>query len=166
MNKRLFIGCAALLFVSLAGLNLAAGRSEVADAAMKGDKAAVRTLIQKKADVNAPQVDGAVALHWAIYKDDLELADMLLRAGAKPDVMNREGITPLHMACLYGNPRMIDRLLKSGANGKQLGPAGETMLMLAARNGNPEAITSLIAAGADVNAIHCTVEICKERLPK
>ena len=152
MNKRLFMGCAALLFVYLAGLNLAAGRSEVADAAMKGDKAAVRALIQKKADVNAPQVDGAVALHWAIYKDDLELADMLLRAGAKPDVTNREGITPLHMACLYGNARMIDRLLKSGADAKQRGPAGETMLMLAARNGNPEAITLLIAAGADVNA--------------
>jgi len=32
--------------------------------------------------VNAPQVDGAVALHRAIYKDDLELADMLLRAGS------------------------------------------------------------------------------------
>ena len=33
------LGCAALLFVYLAGLNLGAGRSEVADAAMKGDKA-------------------------------------------------------------------------------------------------------------------------------
>ena len=37
------------------------------------------------------------------FTDDLELADMLLRAGAKPDVTNREGITPLHMACLYGS---------------------------------------------------------------
>jgi ankyrin repeat protein len=151
MKKRLFIGCAAALFVYLAGSNLAAGRSEVADAAMKGDKTAVRALLQKQADVNAPQIDGAVALHWAIYKDDLELADMLLGAGAKPDVANREGVTPLHMACLYGNARMIDRLLKSGANAKQLGPAGETMLMLAARNGNPEVLTLLIAAGVDVN---------------
>jgi len=58
MNQRLFIGGAAVLFFYLAAWNLAAGRSEVADAAMKGDKAAVWALLQKKADVNAPQVDG------------------------------------------------------------------------------------------------------------
>src|SRR5713101_9921307 len=40
----------------------AASRSEVADAVMKGDRTAVRTLLQRKADVNAPQVDGATAL--------------------------------------------------------------------------------------------------------
>jgi len=57
-----------ILLASLAVLSVAsfgAVRSDVADAAMKGDKAAVRTLIQQKADVNAPQPDGATALHWA-----------------------------------------------------------------------------------------------------
>ena len=57
----------------------AAGRSDVADAAQNGDRAAVQKLIRQKADVNAPQVDGATALHWAVYRDDLELAGMLLR---------------------------------------------------------------------------------------
>ena len=38
---------------------------------MKGDKTALRTLLQQKADVNAPQVDGATALHWAVYRDDV-----------------------------------------------------------------------------------------------
>src|SRR5436309_4780856 len=76
---------------------------------------------------------------------------MLLRAGAKPDVVNREGITPLHMASLYGDVKMMDRLLEAGADPDRRGPAGETMLMLAARNGNPEAITLLIRAGVNVN---------------
>src|SRR5262249_31672798 len=152
MKYKTILASAAIFLFCLAGLNLAAGRSDIADAAMKGDKAAVRALLERKADVNAPQVDGAVALHWAVYKDDIELADMLLRAGAKPDVVNREGITPLHMASLYGAAKMIDRLLKAGADPKRPGPAGETMLMLAARNGTPEAITLLIAAGVDVNA--------------
>src|SRR5256712_7379681 len=152
MKYKTILASAAAIFVfCLAGLNLAAGRSDVADAAMKGDKAAVRALLERKADVNAPQVDGAVALHWAVYKDDIELADMLLRAGAKPDVVNREGITPLHMASLYGDVKMMDRLLEAGGNPNRRGPAGETMLMLAARNGNPEAITLLIRAGVDVN---------------
>ena len=58
--------------------------SPVADAAMNGDRAAVRLLLQKKADVNAPQADGATALEWAAYRDDLELADLLIAAGANP----------------------------------------------------------------------------------
>ncbi len=129
-----------------------AGPSDVADAAAKGDTAAVRTLIRQKADVNAAQTDGATALHWAVYRDNAELVDMLLAAGANARPANRNGITPLHMASLYGNARMADRLLKAGADAKQLGPNGETMLMLAARNGNPETIKFLLSAGADVNA--------------
>jgi ankyrin repeat protein len=142
----------ALLFAWNAGVVLGAGRSDVADAVMRSDKAALRTLLQQKADVNAPQIDGATALHWAVYHDDLETVDALIKAGAKADPKNREGVTPLHMASLYGNSKIVDRLLKAGADAKQKGPAGETMLMLAARNGNPEVVTLLIAAGADVNA--------------
>ena len=41
--------------------------------------------------MNAPQVDGATALHWAVYRDDLEAADLLLHAGAKSKAANREG---------------------------------------------------------------------------
>jgi len=130
----------------------AAGKSEVADAVMKGDTAAVRTLLRQKADVNAPQIDGATALHWAVYRGDLETADLLLTAGAKVEAANREGFTPLAMASLYGNAPMIDRLLRAGANATQHLANGETMVMLAARNGNPQAIKVLVAAGADVNA--------------
>ena len=126
--------------------------SDVADAVMKGDAAAVRKLVLAKADVNAPQVDGATALHWAVYRDNLELADLLLRSRADVNATNREGVTPLAMASLYGNAAMIERLLKAGADAKQRGPNGETMVMFAARNGSPQAIKVLVAAGADVNA--------------
>jgi uncharacterized protein len=144
-----FIG---LLLFWNASSTFAAGRSDVADAVMRGDKVALRALLQQKADVNALQVDGASAMHWAVYRDDLEAVDLLINAGAKVDIKNREGVTPLHMGSLYGNSKIMSRLLKAGADAKQRGPAGETMLMLAARNGNPEAITLLIASGADVNA--------------
>ena len=103
-----------------------AGRSEVADAVMKGDKAALRALLQQKADVNAPQVDGATALHWAVYRDDVEAADLLIRAGANVDAANRDEVTPLAMASLYGNAPMIDRLLKGGGDPKRRGRNGET----------------------------------------
>ena len=119
---------------------------------MNGDREAVTRLLRQKADVNAPQVDGATALHWAVYRDDLELAGALLTAKANVAAANRVGMTPLAMAALYGNPAMIDRLLKAGADAKALTPNGETMLMLAARNGNPQAVKLLVEGGADVNA--------------
>ena len=72
------ISCCALT-LALATSAWAAGKSDVADAAMKGDKAAVRALIAQKADVNAPQADGATAIQWAAYKSDVEMADMLIR---------------------------------------------------------------------------------------
>ena len=56
----------------------AAGKSDVADAVMKRDKAALRTLLQQKADVNATQLDGATALHWAVYNNDVEVLDALI----------------------------------------------------------------------------------------
>jgi len=124
----------------------------IADAAMRGDRAAVRTLLLKKADVNAPQVDGATALHWAIYRDDEELVDLLIRSGANIKAANRDGATPLAMAALYGKASIVSKLLKAGADASEAGPNGQTPLMLAARNGSPEAIRVLIEGGAKVNA--------------
>ena len=146
-------GIAAVLLLAFAAAPArAAGRSDVADAAMNGDRQAVTRLLRQKADVNAPQVDGATALHWAVYHDDLELTGTLLAAKANVGAANRVGMTPLAMAALYGNPAMIDRLLKAGADATAVTPNGETMLMLAARNGNPQAVKLLVEGGADVNA--------------
>ena len=152
MKERVSIA-GALVIVTTAVIGGAAqANSPVADAVMKGDHAALLKLVQQKADVNAPQVDGATALHWAVHRDDLDAADRLLRAGAKVDVTNREGAAPLAMASQHGNAAMIERLIKAGADPKQGGPHGETLLMYAARSGNPAAIRILLAAGIDVNA--------------
>ena len=82
MNRNQIVGSIAVLLVCATAFVRGAG-SDVADAVMKGDAAAVRKLVLAKADVNAPQVDGATALHWAVYRDNLELADLLLRSGAE-----------------------------------------------------------------------------------
>jgi uncharacterized protein len=112
----------------------------------------LRALLQQHADVNAPQIDGATALHWAVYRDDLDAADVLIAAGARVDAANREAFTPLAMASLYGNAPMIERLLEAGADATQRLANGETLVMLAARNGKALAIKMLVSAGADVNA--------------
>ena len=66
-----------------AALPLARERPPLVDAAKNGDTDALRALLQKGADVNAAEADGTTALHWASYRDDLESADLLIRAGAE-----------------------------------------------------------------------------------
>ena len=130
----------------------AAAPSPIADAAMRGDKTAVRTLLAKKADVNAPQNDGATAVHWAAYRGDLELAELLLRAGGNPKAANREGATPLWLASVNGDAAMINALLKAGADANEKLPLGRSPLMIASRTGNVAAMRVLIEAGAEGNA--------------
>jgi ankyrin repeat protein len=91
--------CAALL---LAGAAFAAG-SDVADAVMNKDKAAVRALLQKKADVNAAQADGTTALEWAVRQDDMDTVDALIRAGANVNAANHDGATAMYLACVNGS---------------------------------------------------------------
>src|SRR5580658_10658195 len=142
--------CAGVLALSFSAFG--ASTSPIADAAMQGDQAAVRALVEQKADVNAVQADGATAIQWAVYRDDLEMADVLIAAGANIKLANREGATPLYLASLHGSAPMIEKLLKNGADANDRGPGGETPLMLVARTGNLDAIRLLLDHHADVNA--------------
>jgi ankyrin repeat protein len=148
--KRVLGSCAVVLL--LVGHLWAAG-SEVADAVMRGNKDALRSLLQRKVDVNAPQVDGTTALHWAVRADDLQTADLLIRAGAKVSAANREGATPMQLAALNGNAAMIEKLIKAGADpNTPLSKFEDTALMIASRTGKPDAVKMLLDHGANVNA--------------
>src|SRR5712671_5548292 len=143
--------CLAIVLLSAASAQAAA--SEVADAVMKGNKEALRALLLKKADVNAPQVDGTTALHWAVQADDLATADLLIRAGAKISAANREGATPMQLAAVIGNAAMIDKLITAGADpNAALSQSNDMALMFAARTGKPDAVKVLLDNGANVNA--------------
>ncbi|HEY8519303.1 MAG TPA: ankyrin repeat domain-containing protein [Gammaproteobacteria bacterium] len=141
-----------LAAVVLGGAGAAGAESPIADAAMRGDAAAVRQLIAEGGDVNAAQADGATALHWAAYRGDVALARALVQAGADVRRPNRNGVTPLLLACETGDVELVRLLLDAGADPNDKLPHGETALMMAARTGNPEPIRLLIERGADVNA--------------
>jgi ankyrin repeat protein len=151
MDVRRIVGSGAVALLLLTA-SLGAVRSEVADAAMRGDRAAVRTLLAQHADVNAPQADGATALHWAVYREDRELADTLIRAGADVKAANREGATPLWLASVNGNAAIVAALIAAGADPNEHLPLGRSPLMVASRTGNVDAMTVLLDHGADVNA--------------
>ena len=129
MCMRRMVGCFVVLLLSV--VQAGAASSQVADAVTQGRKDLLRSLLQQKADVNAPQVDGTTALHWAVLADDLEAADLLLRAGARISAVNREGATPLQLAALNGSAGMLERLVKAGADpNAPLSAYGDTALMM------------------------------------
>src|SRR5688572_32545432 len=106
----------ALIFILSATLS-AQVVSSVADAAGRGDKAAVKQLLKDGADVNGAQGDGMSALHWAAERGDVELADLLIVAGANIGAVTRIGqYTPLHLAAQAGNTEVAKALLKAGAD--------------------------------------------------
>ncbi len=130
-----------------------ASDAPVADAASRADVSAVRALLRKGADVNAPMGDGMTALHWAALKGETELVNVLLQANASVKARTRiDGSTPLHMAATTGSAAAMTALLKAGADVNATTTPGTTPLMLAAAAGSPEAIKVLLAHGADVNA--------------
>ena len=125
--------------------------TRLADAAMNGSRDTVRSLLAEKAPVSAPQGDGMTALHWAAFRDDLELTKMLIAAGADVKAATRDGgITPLSLACTNGNAAIVGELLKAGADANATNGNGTTALMTASASGSVDAVKVLLEHGADV----------------
>jgi len=126
--------------------------TRLAEAAMREDAAAVKSLLQQKADVNAALPDGASALHWAAQADDLETVGLLIQAGANVKAKDRYGFTPLYFAATNGSAPVIRKLLDAGADPNAADASGETALMTATRSGSIDAVKALLQHGADVKA--------------
>ena len=148
------IGRTSVLVLGLAGVAVSAHAqtASLADAAEMQDGALIRGLLQESADINAAQVDGMTALHWAVYHDDADVAGLLVRSGADVNAENRYGVPPLSLASTNGNATIVGLLLDSGADPNESLEGGETVLMIAARTGSLEAVKELLGEGADPNA--------------
>jgi ankyrin repeat protein len=143
----------ALGAIALTAMLHAAASAPVADAAMDGNRDAVKALLKQAADVNAAQGDGMTALHWAAMKNDADLVQTLLYAGANAKATTRIGAyTPLLLAAKSGNADVIEPLAKAGADVNAATSNGTTALMFAAASGNVAAVQALLERGADVNA--------------
>jgi uncharacterized protein len=129
-----------------------AAELKIADAVKSGDAAAVRALIAKKVDVNAPAADSSTPLHLAVKVNNLEMVNLLIGAGANVNASTRYKITPLALACENGNAAIIERLLAAGVDPNSTFEDGQTALMTASLNGKVDALKVLLTHGAKVNA--------------
>jgi ankyrin repeat protein len=159
------LGVLRRLFTAITGLALMAAWSvwpavtlnaatdpRLTEAVKHGNREAVQALLRAHVDVNAPEVDGTTALHWAVQANDLETIRVLLRAGANVKAVNRYGVMPLSLAATNGDPVVIEMLIDAGADPNSALPEGETVLMTAARTGTAAAVKVLLDHGADVRS--------------
>lgn len=143
--------CGVLVWVALAAVRPAAAAPDLrlVAAAQEGDTRLVRSLIAVRVDVNTPRPDGTTPLMWAAHRDDLEMTDLLLNAGARPDATDEQGVGPLALAVENRSVRLVTRLLSAGADVRRTQANGVTPLMIAARVGSVTVVKALLAAGAD-----------------
>jgi ankyrin repeat protein len=126
--------------------------SPIADAAMREDIDAVRSLLREGAAVNVAQSDGMTALHWAAELGNVELVRLLVDAGADLEAPTRIGdLTPLHIGAEVGQSGTVRALLEAGANAESRNANGSAPLHFAAMSGSVEAVVALADHGADVN---------------
>ena len=151
LNVQRFLGGCALAAAASTLILAAPADQRLIQAVRNKDVESVRTLLKQRTDVNAPQGDGATALHWAAHVDDLTIADLLIRSGARVNAANDNGATPLHLACTNRSAPMVERLLAAGADANAAMLSGETVLMTCARAGDAKAVKALLVHGAKVD---------------
>ncbi|HET9271710.1 MAG TPA: ankyrin repeat domain-containing protein [Vicinamibacterales bacterium] len=139
----------------VAGATAAAAQSpaDLIDATKRQDVAAVRAQLARRVDVNGQATDGSTALHWAAQRNNPQLVDVLVRAGASAKTTSRYNVPALYFAALNGNAPVMERLLAAGADANGTAYEGQTMLMTAALSGRPEAVRLLLQRGAKVDAV-------------
>eukprot|EP01041_Mallomonas_annulata_P012356 gene12356-25993_t len=97
-----------------------------------GNYSRLEKLIQKDvANIQATDVHGWTCLHWAVSKNQYEIADLLISNAKKPKsfinaVDNLCGWTALHVACIGGHKDCVRTLLEHHAKIKKKNLFGET----------------------------------------
>ncbi len=147
------LAVAAVFLLATATFAHALTEPDLVAAVRTGDLAEARALIAADADPDAPQGDGATALHWAAHRGDVEAAALLIEAGADVNAANALGATPLWLAAGHGSGPVVGMLLEAGANPNVTLRMGETPLMSAARSGNIRVVEMLLDRGAAVDAV-------------
>ena len=133
-------------------------------ASMMGHREVVEYLLEQEIDVNAPcSAEEGTALHEASITGQVEIATLLLQAGADVTVQDHQGFTPLHWASWHQRHDVMDILLQHHAPLEILNGYGGTVLdstvhgFIHTHYPPPDPLPTLqklIDAGADVHQVN------------
>jgi len=165
MRVQLFVGVSFLVFASTAqawGWDSDNNHTkqhltldqQLYQAALQGDVAKARTLLDKGADVNARHEDDKTPLFAAATKGHLDIVQLLVEHGAQVAIANMINDTPLKWAAFGGHTDVVMFLLEHGAK-EQIDVAdtswGRTALLDAISQQHEETACELVHQGADIN---------------
>lgn len=142
-----------LLFLLLLGRPHNCTANPLVEAVHRGDAARIKALLKNRPDLQAHDVDGNTALHWAALNGDAHLVRELLKRGALANLTNKVGATPLLYA--VGNTESVSALLDGGAASvlNQASQFGTTPLVAAARYPkSSDVVRLLLARGPDARS--------------
>ena len=110
----------------------------------------VKTLILNGAEINSMDVSNRTPLGWAVFKNHILIAKLLLQNGADVNMGHGGTIfnTPLHVAAGFGCLEMVEMLIRKGAEIEAKDYLARTPLHLA----NDEITKILIQMGAKLDA--------------
>ena len=127
----------------------------------------VKKLIEESVDINKPANDGRTALVGAVINGNFRAIEVLLAAGAYPNILMSDGRTSLHITVQQGEIKSIKALLDAGADPNiQENDGGNTPLHVAVGRrlesledendsldeiGELQKVNTLLEGGADPN---------------
>ena len=96
---------------------------QLVEAAMRGDAAQIKTLLNSGAKPNEPDDDQRTPIAYAAAHGSLDAVEALVDAGASVDARDKEGGSPLMMAAAGGHTSIVELLVELLAQGHyQLSP--------------------------------------------
>ena len=89
---------------------------------------------------------------YAAFYGCLDIAELLLQAGARAELVRDDGVSALLSAAYQGHLEIARLLLKARADKNSARDDGTTPLMVASYHGHPAVVRLLLEAGAEDKA--------------
>jgi ankyrin repeat protein len=122
-------------------------------AAKDGDTATVRHYIDIGSDVNLHNPsDEGTPLSYAVWGNQLMIAQLLLHHGANANAWDDFGFTPVHDAAMYGHLDILKLLIEYKGDIAKPNGFGDLPLHVAVMEDHLDVVRFLLDHGADVNA--------------
>src|SRR5690606_35991097 len=121
-------------------------------------------------DINAQDVHGRTALHYACMREKPEAVQQLLGAGADDTIFDDDGLTALHRGVASASTGVLPVFEQARPDpaiwDSRTRENGDTLLHLAVRRGLEAPLEKLLALGADVtrgdyagrSALHLSIQ--------
>ena len=124
---------------------------ELYEAALAGDLAGVREMVEAGANANAVIEGDGSPLIGAARSGNIQVAQYLLDHGANANQPVEGDGSPLIVAAQRGRMDQVSLLVQRGADVNLAVPGDENPLMSAAEGGHLEVVKFLVERGADIN---------------